>query len=100
VQITERQGETRIPLRDPQLSFCRTVVATASLLWAPVPGAHAATDPLPSWNERLAKPAIVSFSKEVKNKSGPNAVTLQDRFATFDQDGTLWVEHPWDAQAR
>jgi hypothetical protein len=35
----------------------------------------------------------------VTDKSGTKYVEPQDRIATFDQDGTLWVEHPLYAQA-
>ena len=28
------------------------------------------------------------------DKSTPNYVAPEDRIATFDQDGTTWVEHP------
>jgi len=51
-------------------------------------------DPLPSWNEGPAKQAIVSFVRKVTDKSSPAYVPPADRIATFDQDGTLWVEHP------
>ena len=61
--------------------------------------ASAQTSALPSWNDGPAKQAIVSFVKEVTDKSGTNYVEPQDRIATFDQDGTLWVEHPLYAQA-
>jgi len=55
--------------------------------------AHA-QDPLPSWNDGTAKQAILAFVKEVTEKSSPEYVALEDRIATFDQDGTTWVEHP------
>jgi phosphoglycolate phosphatase-like HAD superfamily hydrolase len=53
-----------------------------------------ATDPLPSWNDGPAKQAIVDFVKATTDKSSPNFVPPEARIATFDQDGTLWVEHP------
>jgi len=59
---------------------------------------HAA-DALPSWNDGPAKQAILSFVKEVTDKSGPKYVEPEDRIATFDQDGTLWVSHPLYTQA-
>ena len=46
-----------------------------------------------------AKQAIISFVKQVTDKSGGNYVEPEDRIATFDQDGTLWVEHPLYTQA-
>jgi phosphoserine phosphatase len=65
----------------------------------PTVRAHAQTSPLSSWNDGPAKQAITSFVKEVTNKSGTKYVDPQDRIATFDQDGTLWVEHPIYTQA-
>ena len=60
---------------------------------------NAQTPPLPSWNDGAAKQAIIAFVREVTNKSGTKYVEPQDRIATFDQDGTLWVEHPLYTQA-
>jgi len=54
----------------------------------------AASDPLPSWNEGPAKQAIVDFVKTTTDKSSPKFVAPEDRIATFDQDGTTWVEQP------
>jgi len=61
--------------------------------------AQAQTDPLPSWNDRVAKQAILSFVKTTTDPSNPAYVKPGDRIATFDQDGTLWTEHPLYAQA-
>jgi phosphoglycolate phosphatase-like HAD superfamily hydrolase len=61
--------------------------------------AHAQNDPLPAWNDGPAKRAIVAFVKSVTDASGPAFVAPKDRIATFDQDGTLWVEHPLYTQA-
>jgi hypothetical protein len=36
----------------------------------------------------------VNFVKATTDQSSPNFVRPEDRIATFDQDGTLWVEHP------
>jgi len=55
---------------------------------------HAQTDPLPSWNEGQAKQNILKFVSEVTKKGGPNFVAVEDRIATFDNDGTLWAENP------
>jgi phosphoserine phosphatase len=59
----------------------------------------AAVDPLPSWNEGPARQTIMSFVRDVTDRSGPRYVAPADRIATFDQDGTLWVEHPLYTQA-
>jgi hypothetical protein len=53
-----------------------------------------ADDPLPSWNDGPAKQAIISFVKETTDQSSPKFVPSAQRIAEFDQDGTLWVEHP------
>ena len=53
-----------------------------------------AQDPLPSWNDGGAKSAIVDFVKQATETGGANFVPPEERIATFDQDGTLWVEHP------
>jgi hypothetical protein len=56
--------------------------------------AQAAADPLPSWNAGTAKTAILNLVLAATDASCPNFVRPEDRIATFDQDGTLWVEHP------
>jgi len=50
--------------------------------------------PLPSWNDGPAKQAIIDFVRVTTDQASPKFVTAEDRIATFDQDGTLWVEHP------
>ncbi len=57
-----------------------------------------AQDPLPSWNEGPAKQSIVDFVKATTTTGGANFVPPEERVATFDQDGTLWVEHPMYSQ--
>ncbi|GGF63947.1 haloacid dehalogenase [Azorhizobium oxalatiphilum] len=51
-------------------------------------------DALPSWNEGSAKRAIIDFIRTTTDPASPGFVPPQDRVATFDQDGTLWTEHP------
>jgi len=63
-----------------------------------VPTADGQTDPLPSWNDGLAKQAILRFVRVTTDKASPNYVEREDRIATFDQDGTTWVEHPMYTQ--
>jgi phosphoglycolate phosphatase-like HAD superfamily hydrolase len=60
--------------------------------------ALAQTDPLPSWNDGPAKQAIVAFVQATTDQSSPAFVPAAARIATFDQDGTLWVEHPMYSQ--
>lgn len=54
----------------------------------------AAEDPLPSWNDGAAKSAITQFVRATTDPASPDFVPPAERIATFDQDGTLWVEHP------
>jgi len=62
-------------------------------------GAHAQTDPLlPSWNDGPAKQAIVEFVQATTTQGSAKFVPPEARIATFDQDGTLWVEHPMYSQ--
>jgi hypothetical protein len=56
------------------------------------------TDPLPSWNDGAAKQAILDFVKATTDRSSPDFVPPGQRIASFDQDGTLWVEHPMYTQ--
>jgi phosphoserine phosphatase len=60
--------------------------------------AAAPPGPLPSWNDGPAKQAIVSFVQATTDRSSASYVPPEARVATFDQDGTLWVEHPIYAQ--
>jgi phosphoserine phosphatase len=48
---------------------------------------------LASWNDGPARQAIVAFVESVTT-AGPGFVAPADRIATFDNDGTLWVEQP------
>jgi hypothetical protein len=51
-------------------------------------------DPLPSWNDSTTKQAILDFVAAVTRQGSPEFVPPAQRIATFDNDGTLWVEHP------
>src|SRR5438094_6001119 len=53
-----------------------------------------AGDPLSSWNDGAAKQSIVEFVAKVTKESSPDFVPLEERIATFDNDGTLWCEQP------
>src|SRR4029077_1447965 len=54
----------------------------------------ASGDALPSWNDGAAKQAILDFVRDTTDRASPKFVPPEERIATFDQDGTLWVEHP------
>jgi hypothetical protein len=53
-----------------------------------------AQEPLPSWNDTAPKKAIVAFVERVTREGSPDFVPPPERIATFDNDGTLWVEQP------
>ena len=50
--------------------------------------------PLPSWNDGATKQAILDFVRATTEQGSSKFVPPEQRIATFDQDGTLWVEHP------
>ncbi|MGE9009956.1 HAD family hydrolase [Leptospira interrogans] len=60
--------------------------------------AQAQHDPLPSWNDGAAKMSILGFVARVTTQGGPDFVAADKRIATFDNDGTLWVEQPMYVQ--
>ena len=60
--------------------------------------AIAQSDPLPSWNDTAPKAAIVEFVEKVSKQGSPDFVPEPERIAVFDNDGTLWVEHPMYVQ--
>ena len=51
-------------------------------------------DPLPSWNNGTIKKNIIQFVQDVTDKTNKNYVSPEERIATIDDDGTLWVEQP------
>jgi phosphoserine phosphatase len=53
-----------------------------------------AGDPLPSWNDGAAKKNIMEFVAKVTTEGSPDFVSVPERIATFDNDGTLWAEQP------
>lgn len=57
-------------------------------------GALQQDDPLPSWQASAIKQNILQFVNEVTDENNPAYVPPSERIATFDNDGTLWVEQP------
>ena len=51
-------------------------------------------DPLSFWNDGASKKAIADFVARVKTRGGTDFVPPAERVAAFDNDGTLWCEHP------
>src|SRR5271167_3343467 len=56
-------------------------------------GGEAMTEQLRGWNDGTTKSAILGYV-EAATRKGRQFVEPADRIATFDNDGTLWVEKP------
>jgi hypothetical protein len=85
-------------LRGPHL-FSRRCLLAALLVtglsgWWGAAAQETANDPLPSWNDGAAKKSITDFVARVTTQGGANFVPIDQRIATFDNDGTLWAEQP------
>jgi phosphoglycolate phosphatase-like HAD superfamily hydrolase len=90
-------------LRIDRRALLATLALLAALSGTLLPASVAAQTPapgglLPSWNDGPAKQAIFDFVRATINRSSPSYVFPEDRIAVFDQDGTLWVEHPMYTQ--
>ncbi|HET9901786.1 MAG TPA: hypothetical protein VFR46_12095 [Actinomycetes bacterium] len=55
-------------------------------------------EPLTSWRDGAAKQAILDFVSRAGGE-GQDGVPVEERVATFDNDGTLWCEKPVPIQA-
>jgi phosphoglycolate phosphatase-like HAD superfamily hydrolase len=77
------------------LGFALTVFAMVSAVCV---AEARAQDVLPSWNDGATRDAILKFVAATTTEGSPDFVPLPERIATFDQDGTLWVEHPMYSQ--
>ena len=78
----------------PAARSTRASLVATLLCVAVAARALAQADPLPSWNDGPAKKALIAIVQETTTPSGPKFVPREERVATFDQDGTLWVEQP------
>lgn len=72
--------------------FASGLLIAVGLVLAPL--VAAAQQVLPSWNDGATKKAIVEFVEGVTQEGGSKFVPVEDRIAVFDNDGTLWTEHP------
>jgi len=82
----------------PLSSRRRVLLSLAALALSACAQMTPAGDPLPSWKDGAAKDAVVQFVRKTTVAGGPEFVPASERIATFDQDGTLWVEQPLYAQ--
>jgi phosphoglycolate phosphatase-like HAD superfamily hydrolase len=88
-------------LRTDRRALLATLALLAALSATLLPASAPAQTPgalLPSWNDGPAKQAIFDLVRATIDRSSPNYVVPEDRIAVFDQDGTLWVEHPMYTQ--
>jgi len=77
----------------------RTLFVAVSLFTLGSASLGAQATPLASWNDGPTKRAILAFVRATTDRSSPQYVAADDRIAAFDNDGTLWVEHPLYTQA-
>jgi hypothetical protein len=85
VPIKWRSRGVQLALILAAVLIVRTLVASSPAL---------ADDPLASWNDVASKQAIISFVERVTKEGSPDFVPVDERIATFDNDGTLWAEQP------
>jgi phosphoglycolate phosphatase-like HAD superfamily hydrolase len=82
----------------PVGAFLRTLAAAVAIAQLAVLAGCAsivpAVDPLPSWNDTAPKRSIVAFVTNASTESSPGFIPVAQRIAVFDNDGTLWAEHP------
>src|ERR1051326_1430028 len=96
-EVTMSRGELSpgIDRRTLVTSLALLPTLSAALLPVVVQAQTASSNaPLASWNDGPAKQAIIDFVRTATERASPKFVAPEDRIATFDQDGTLWVEHP------
>jgi hypothetical protein len=77
-----------------RIGYAVAILGLGATAWS----VQAADDPLPSWNDGAARSAIVEFVEAVTTEGGAEFVAPDERIATFDNDGTLWVEQPYYTQ--
>jgi len=77
----------------------RAALGVAAIMLACASASAQPADPLPSWNDGPAKQAVLDLVARTATPGAPGFVAPADRIAAFDQDGTLWVEHPIYGQA-
>src|SRR4051794_32421383 len=79
-------------MRRSRTFLARMAVAAIGLFL--LAGPVLAQDALPSWNDNEQKEALLGFVERVTKNGSPDFVPVDQRIATFDNDGTLWAEQP------
>jgi haloacid dehalogenase-like hydrolase len=88
----------RSPGVDRRALLAGLMVAPALATLLRAAPARAQDAALPSWNEGASKQSILEFVRSVTTQGGPDFVPVEQRVATFDNDGTLWIEQPMYVQ--
>ena len=79
----------------PQGNRVLTHTGNGNRIFLPLrPEGPQAAEPLPSWREGPVRQALLSWLQRVTDPASPDWVPEADRIAVFDNDGTLWPEHP------
>src|SRR5262245_37665810 len=100
IRMIDRLRLTRTGRRVALTIATSISVAVAQVGWADRATDPAATAPassrvvLESWNDGAARRAIVGFVGRVTREGSPDFVSVPERVAVFDNDGTLWSEKP------
>jgi phosphoserine phosphatase len=81
-------------------TIARRFIFMALLLLGCAADSPAQSDGLRSWTDGPTKRAILDFVSRVTKEGGPDLVPQAERIATFDNDGTLWIEQPMYVQLR
>jgi len=84
--------------RDAAAQWATLVCAAIILAGCATAPPGASTDPLPSWTDGANKAAIIKLVQDTTRPGSPDFVPQNERIATFDNDGTLWVEQPMYSQ--
>ena len=80
-----------LPARPSRGAFSSRLSALLLAACAQLPPA---IDPLPSWNDGFGQTGDRRLRAPDDRRRQPAVRAPAERIATFDQDGTLWVEQP------
>ncbi len=94
----DKENLKKIALSRRNILLGGTMLAAASALGSAAAPTQDAGNQLASWSDGPAKQAIIGFVRATTDQASPRFVPSEERIATFDQDGTLWVEHPMYTQ--
>jgi phosphoserine phosphatase len=94
----EQARDSRPMWRLHSRAFALALVGIGSVCLSSAIAVPRNLDPLPSWNDGVAKDRIIAFVERVTTPGNVDYVPPDDRIATFDNDGTLWVEKPFPVE--